>query len=216
MSRRIRVLRAEHVVEDVRCGRVPVAVTAVEVGLACRGWDGGLVTCDPEARPVERAQHVDVVDAILARLVDAYEGRPNDGCDLPERFLRAVRVDPAIAVVGRHLVGVVAHVVVRVIPRDRWKPARLRPVVDERVVIDRSPAPIERCAGTRRARERCNRVHHGLNLRRFRTHPRCQQRGCKRSPTSLGNRCPDGKCARRPGPRRGESCLRRMAETPPL
>ena len=37
--------------------------------------------------------------------------------------------------------------------QDRWKLAWLRPVVDERVVIDRSPAPIERCAGTRRARD---------------------------------------------------------------
>jgi hypothetical protein len=44
----------------------------MEVGLACQGGlDGGLVTCDPQAGPVERAQHVDVVDAVLVRLVDA-------------------------------------------------------------------------------------------------------------------------------------------------
>src|SRR5205823_8177638 len=113
-------------------GRIPIASTTMQVGLPSQGGlDGGFVTCDPEAGPVERAQHVDVVDTVLVRLVDAYQRRSNDGCDLSDRFLRAVRVEPAVAVVGRHLVGVITHVVVRVIPRDRWKLAWLRPVVDE-------------------------------------------------------------------------------------
>jgi hypothetical protein len=104
---------------------------------------------DAETRVIERAQHVDVVEAVLVRLVDADERRPDHRGDLVEPLLEPVGREAGVAVVARHLVRVRRHVVMRRVHLDGVEGPGRAPVVDELVIVEGALAPVE---GLRRRR----------------------------------------------------------------